>query len=87
MHESLISADGTIQSQWFVCMGTDTSGTVMAAYGDSSLVDSATIFDTPLLWAPREWGQPGDMWEIEAGALGGTFYFLVEDTAHRSKDE
>ncbi len=81
MSENVVSADSSLQSQWFAWMRTDTTGTLMGAFGDTSMIDSATIFDPPLLWLPRGWGQLGETWEFEAGVLGGTFSFLVEDTA------
>jgi len=49
MRQTLTADDGSSEETWYAWLRIDSSGVLMGAIGDTSIVDSATIFDTPLL--------------------------------------
>ncbi len=69
--------DGSSESRWYSWVKGDTSGIIVGAYGDTGIVDSAVIFDPPLLWLPNEIMDVGHAWDVNAPELGGHFFFAI----------
>jgi len=59
----------------------DSTGIIMKAQGDTSTVDSATIYDTPLLFMPNEMFNVGFTWEWDLPLFGFTYTYSVESVS------
>lgn len=62
---------------WYSWMRFDSTGLVMGAIGDTSLVDSATIFNEPRAWFSSTAVTLGDTWEYYEEYLGGQITMLL----------
>ena len=67
---------GDWSSYFWFCI--DSTGIILKAQGDTSTVDSATIYDTPLLFMPNEMFYSGFTWEWELPLFGFTYTYSVE---------
>ena len=78
MAQKLTADDGSWEGSWYAWPQEDSTGIVIGAFGDTSIVDSATIFDPPGLFIPNEMVNLGYTWEFDAPEMGGHFSFKVE---------
>jgi hypothetical protein len=78
MRQTRTADDGSSEGTGYAWLRIDSSGVLMGAMGDTSIVDSTTIFDHPLLWLSNEIVNLGYTWEFDAPELGGNFSFKVE---------
>ena len=79
MRQQLIEDDGShYHSPWYTWLRIDSSGVLMGAFGDTSIVDSSTIYDPPILWLPNEIVNLGYSWESDAPEFGWNYSFTVE---------
>jgi len=62
--------DGSSESHWYNWIRKDATSGVMGAFGDTSIVDSATIFDPPLPAFPNEAVNQGYSWEYDSPGMG-----------------
>ena len=73
----LAADDGSLEGKWYTWVREDSNGIVIGAFGDTSIVDSAAIFDPPLLWLPNEIVNVGHAWDFDAPEMGGHFFFAI----------
>ena len=73
----LSADDGSLDGKWYTWVREDSNGIVIGAFGDTSIVDSAAIFDPPLLWLPNEIVNVGHAWDFDAPEMGGHFFFAI----------
>lgn len=69
--------DGSSDSTWYSWVREASTGILLGGFGETTIVDSATIFDPPLLWLPNEIVNVGHVWEFNAPEMGGHFLFGV----------
>ena len=77
MRQTRTVDDGSSDSTWYSWVREDSTGILLGGFGNTSIVDSATIFDPPLLWLPNEIVNVGHTWELNAPEMGGHFFFWV----------
>ena len=77
MRQTRTADDGSSESTWYSWVREDSTGILLGGFGNTSIVDSATIFDAPLLWLPNEIVNVGYTWDFDAPAMGGHFFFAV----------
>jgi len=73
----LSADDSSSEDGWYTWVREDTSGIVLGAFGDTNIVDSATIFDPPIPWFPNGVVNVGYAWDFDAPDLGGHFFFEI----------
>lgn len=73
----LAADDGSLEGKWYTWVREDSNGIVIGAFSDTSIVDSAAIFDPPLLWLPNEIVNVGHAWDFDAPEMGGHFFFAI----------
>ena len=56
----------------------DTTGIILKARGDTSVVDSATFYDPPLPYFPNEMFNVGFTWEWDISMFGFSYRYSVE---------
>jgi len=74
----LTADDGSLESSWYGWFRGDSTGIVLGAFGDTSIIDSATIYDPPLPWLPNGIVNVGYTWEFDFPEAGGHYMFSVE---------
>ena len=74
----LTADDGSLEISWYAWFRGESTGIVLRAYGETSIIDSATIYDPPLPWLPNEIVNVGYTWEFDFPEAGGHFIFSVE---------
>ncbi|MFB0515018.1 MAG: T9SS type A sorting domain-containing protein [Candidatus Neomarinimicrobiota bacterium] len=79
--ETTAADDGSPAWCWYSWLRVDPEGIVIAALGDTSLVDSAIFFESPVLWWPNAMINQGYTWEFDSYEMGGHFSFVVESIA------
>ena len=71
--------DGSSESRWYTWVREDPTGIVLGAFGDTGIVDSATIYDPPLPSLPNEAvDSVGYTWEFDFPEAGGHYSLSVE---------
>lgn len=81
MRQGYSADDGSSESHWYSWIRKDSTGGVMGAFGDTSIVDSATIFDPPLPAFPNEAVNQGYSWKYDSPGMGpytSHWYCFVE---------
>ena len=69
--------------EWFMYSWAreDSTGILFGAFGFTNILDSAAIFDQPVLWLPNEAVNVGYTWEFDSYEWGGHFAFSVESVS------
>ena len=75
----LIYDDNSYQTKWHLWVRSTPDGIVIGAFGETSDIDSATIYDPPLPWLPNEIVNLGHKWDFSFPP-SGHFYISVEST-------
>ena len=70
--------DGSKESYWYSWIKEDIGGIVTGAFGYSSDINTATIYETPGLAYPNEMVNLGHTWEFNNPDMGGLFSYSVE---------
>ena len=81
MRQGYSANDGSSESHWYTWIREDSTGGVMGAFGDTSIVAVATIFDPPLPAFPNEALNQGYSWEYDSPGMGpynSHWYCFVE---------
>jgi len=68
---TLTASDGSKRSSWYTWEGINANGNVIIATGDTSILDSATIYNPPLLWIADNLLNPGYTWSFYTELFGG----------------
>jgi len=63
-------SSGQQNSHWYMWARFDSTGFVMVAFGDTSIIDSANFFDIPLPFFPNEAINVGYSWEFDFPGTG-----------------
>jgi len=77
MRQTRTADDGSSNSIWYSWVREDTTGILLGGFGDTSIVDSATIFEIPLPWLPNGIVNLGYTWDFNVPAMGGHFFFGI----------
>ena len=78
MKQGYIHDDGSKESYWYFWIREDIAGIVGGAFGNSSDISTASIYETPQLMYPNEMVNLGHTWEINNPEMGGLFSYSVE---------
>lgn len=70
MRQGYSADDGSSEGHWYLWIREDSTGGVIGAFGDTSIVDSATIYDPPLPSFPNEAVNQGYSWEFDFPTMG-----------------
>ena len=70
MRQGYSADDGSSEGHWYLWIREDSTGGVIGAFGDTSIVDSSTIYDPPLPSFPNEAVNQGYSWEFDFPTMG-----------------
>lgn len=78
---TLTTSDGSERSSWYTWEGVNVNGSVIIATGDTSIVDSAVIYNPPILWISDNILNPGYTWSFYAELFGGNCSLSIKSIA------
>lgn len=67
--------NGSDEAIWYTWLRFSDEGVILGAFGETTNINDATIFDPAVLWFPNELATLGYTYEVEIPEMGGTFSF------------